>query len=157
MSNAKTDLPPTTALALAIAEGHHQWLLGDETDKALGMAKMWDAHERHTAIVEHAEEYDRIRGRLGLTDPNAVGRAIDASQARGFTGKPGKATRIGDDAHALWLVECSFPDGSTSPYVVAADEHNNAGPPVLLPLSAAVHLLQNTTPTERWAIEARPA
>lgn len=62
-----------------------------------------------------------------------------------------------EGAHVLTIALYRFADGTESTYVEAHETHDDAGPARLLPLSAVVHLVQNATDAERWAIENRIA
>jgi hypothetical protein len=111
------------------------------------------------ADLELIEELLRVLP-AGLDDPTpevdpVVMAALAHAKSRGFLGLVAETSCFGDDAHALWLVQCFFPDSTTSLYVVAADVHDSGAPPAMLSLTSAVHVLQNVTEDERWALEGR--
>jgi hypothetical protein len=98
----------------------------------------------------------RLREQLGLVSAApCVFEALARARSRGFAGTIRSAVSLGDDRHKLHVVESIFACGGTSTYVVAADAHEGGGRPVLLPLSAVVHVLQNMTDVERWDLESR--
>lgn len=79
----------------------------------------------------------------------------------GFTGNRGKVIgEARDGAHVVRIVEYVFPDGSRVPYVELHETHDGARPGRVMALSALVHLAQNVTDLEVWAIgnrDQRPA
>lgn len=83
--------------------------------------------------------------------------AIQRARQDGFRGELESTTQVGDARHVLYLCVFGFNDGSTDTYLVACDAHEGGGAPALMPLSTAVHILQNITQGEQWEIETRPA
>jgi hypothetical protein len=62
-----------------------------------------------------------------------------------------------DAGHVLTVAVYRFPDGSARPYVEASERHGDARPMRVLPLPEAVHLLQNASEAELFAIGGREA
>lgn len=112
--------------------------------------------------IERREMY----GFIELTRPKwprVIDEALHYAQQRGFKGVPETWMEYGDRYHRLYVVECSFPNSPPPPanarestYVVVSDEHHGGGRPTMVPLSTIVHVIQNMTDHERWAIESRP-
>lgn len=86
---------------------------------------------------------------------SVVTEAFERARAQGFLGRAIASVSIGDDRHELHRVTAAFEDGETSVYIVAADRHDGGGHPTMLPLSEVVHVVQNLTEAERWAIGGR--
>lgn len=57
--------------------------------------------------------------------------------------------------HRLAIVSYRFPSGEVAPYVEASETHADSGPVHVIPLSEAVHLLQNVTAGELFSIGNR--
>jgi len=93
--------------------------------------------------------------------PEPVLAALADARADGFAYPAVGCRALGDERHALYLVdvECPHPEreGETElhVYVVAADSHDDGGRPRLHHLSNAVHILQNVGPVEQWRIGGR--
>lgn len=97
----------------------------------------------------------------------AIARGRATARESGFLGVPRRLLASVDDAasgeggtHFLRVVEYEFPEnpgGGTRLYVEAVETHDGAGAARILPLSSAVHILQNISDDERWRIEGREA
>jgi hypothetical protein len=97
--------------------------------------------------------------------PIEIEHALRRAQWKGFKGVPFEWTEHGDPHHRIFLVKCTFPTDPLYPnaaanraeslYVVVHDAHAGGGEPTMVPLSTAIHVLQNMTEDERWRIEHR--
>ena len=73
-----------------------------------------------------------------------------------FSGQRGEVlSETRDHGHTLRVVMYEFYDGSRRPYVEVSEDHGGAYPVRVLPLPEAVHLLQNATEVEVFAIGGR--
>lgn len=92
---------------------------------------------------------------------DAIGSEWARMRAEGFRGTNAEVVGEREEAgHLLRIVSYEFDDGGTyalAAYVEVAESHDSAYGARILPLSAAVHILQNVTDTERWALENREA
>lgn len=135
-------------------------------ESAINDLRAWTADTDVVFPIELACEvvdaFDAWKDAGSGTDsiPKSTGEEVPPPP-RGFTGERNKV--IGDardGAHTVRLVEYAFPDGSRVPYAELHETHDGARPGRVMALSALVHLAQNVTDLEVWAIgnrDQRPA
>lgn len=119
---------------------------GERRDRADASAVPVSARRAHRG--------EPIVSRRRVTE--AIDRERAAMTARGFTGRAG--TRLWaavDVGHLLAIVEYVFPDGARRPYVEVAESHEGAFAARIWPLPEVVHLLQNVSEDELFAIGNR--
>lgn len=135
-------------------------------ESAINDLRAWTADTDVVFPIELACEvvdaFDAWKDAGSGTDsiPKSTGEEVPPPPP-GFTGERNKV--IGDardGAHTVRLVEYAFPDGSRVPYAELHETHDGARPGRVMALSALVHLAQNVTDLEVWAIgnrDERPA
>lgn len=117
-----------------------------------------DAVAAHVVRITHSPNSDGPPPWWGKTEGRSVDHSPVPTPPEGFAGT--RVRTIGeamDGAHVVRLALYRFADGSEVPYLEANEVHDGARPGRVMSLSAAVHLLQNATEAEVWAIGAREA
>lgn len=77
------------------------------------------------------------------------------STPSGFVGLRGRVlATVAHVGHRITVAEYLFKDGARVPFVEVSEDHDDARPATIRPLTEVVHLLQNVRDDEFWEIAA---